>query len=243
MAVRLFVGNLPFTVTEADLREHFAAVGPVAGVWLATDRETGRPRGFAFVEYEDRAHAEEAIRRFNNQPLGGRNLAVNEARPQERSSGPAPYRPGGSSYSARPPRPDSGGSPGGFDRPRPMSGPRPGGFVSDMPPDDAGGRSRDRSRNFGPDAPARRKRKGDRKNFDGGPKKPLPITSGGRFYSGEDDDESDDLSDLDAMFEVDDDLDGELDDETDAEGDDGESAETPGDAADTSDGTPDDEPR
>lgn len=205
MAVRLFVGNLPFSVTETELREHFSAAGPVVGVWLATDRETGRPRGFAFVEFDERAHAEDAIRRFNNQPLGGRNLAVNEARPQERSGGTGGggYRPGGSSYSARPPRPEGGGGAGGFDRPRP---PMRLSYGNDAPAaDDFGGRpSRDRSRNFGPDAPSRRKRKGDRKSGERAPKRPMQVTSQGRFYGDDGDDEFDDLSDLDAMFANDD---------------------------------------
>ena len=83
MAVRLFVGNLPYDATEADLREHFSAVGPLSYVYLPTDRETGKPRGFAFIEYADRAQAEEAIRRFNNQLLKGRPIAVNEARAKE----------------------------------------------------------------------------------------------------------------------------------------------------------------
>jgi len=221
MAVRLFVGNLPFSVTEAELREHFSAAGPVAGVWLAMDRETGRPRGFAFVEYDDRAHAEDAIRRFNNQPLGGRNLAVNEARPQERSGGSGGYRPGTSSYSARPPRPEGGGSGGGggFDRPRPPAGPRPG-FGAEAPPaEDFGRGTRDRSRNFGPDAPAaRKKRKNDRKGGERGPKRPLQVTSQGRFYGGDGDEDFDDLSDLDAMF-ADDDAELEGDEDADSEGD------------------------
>src|SRR6185503_896940 len=94
MAVRLFVGNLPYSATEAELREHFSAVGPVSYISLPTDRETGRPRGFAFIEFNDRAQAEEAIRRFNNQPFKGRPIAVNEARPrEERPAGGAPSRP------------------------------------------------------------------------------------------------------------------------------------------------------
>jgi RNA recognition motif-containing protein len=66
MAVRLFVGNLAYDVTEAELREHFAAVGPLSYISLATDRETGKPRGFAFIEFSARADAEEAMRRLNN---------------------------------------------------------------------------------------------------------------------------------------------------------------------------------
>ena len=71
MAVRLFIGNLPYDVTEAELRAHFAAVGPLASLALPTDRDTGRPRGFAFVEFRDRADAEEAIRHLHNQAVQG----------------------------------------------------------------------------------------------------------------------------------------------------------------------------
>jgi cold-inducible RNA-binding protein len=66
MAVRLFVGNLPYDVTEAELRAHFAAIGPLSYLSLATDRDTGKPRGFAFVEFSARADAEDAIRRLNH---------------------------------------------------------------------------------------------------------------------------------------------------------------------------------
>jgi len=89
MAVRLFVGNLPYDVTEAELRAHFAAIGPLAYLSLAMDRDTGKPRGFAFVEFSARADAEGAIRRLNNQAFKGRPLAVNEARPRD---APAPAR-------------------------------------------------------------------------------------------------------------------------------------------------------
>ena len=82
MAVRLFVGNMPYGATEADLRAHFAQVGPPSQVVLPVDRETGRPRGFAFVEFLDRAMAEQAISRFNQQPFMGRPLSVSEARPK-----------------------------------------------------------------------------------------------------------------------------------------------------------------
>ncbi len=83
MAVRLFIGNLPYDVTEAELRAHFAAVGPLVSLALPIDRDTGRPRGFAFVEFRERADAEEAIRRLNNQALKGRPLAVSEARARD----------------------------------------------------------------------------------------------------------------------------------------------------------------
>jgi RNA recognition motif-containing protein len=92
MAVRLFIGNLPYDVTEAELRAHFAAVGPLASLALPTDRDTGRPRGFAFVEFRERAAAEEAIRRLNNQAFKGRALAVSEARARDDRTTTGPPR-------------------------------------------------------------------------------------------------------------------------------------------------------
>lgn len=86
MPVRLFVGNLPYDTTEAELREYFSAVGTLSFAQVAMDRETGRARGFAFIEFVDAAQAEEAIRRFNNQPFKNRPLAINEARPRDSSS-------------------------------------------------------------------------------------------------------------------------------------------------------------
>src|SRR5512138_3970066 len=126
MSVRLFIGNLPYTATEAELREHLSSVGVPTSVVLPVDRETGRPRGFAFVDYADRAVAEEAIRKFDQQPFKGRGLAVSEARPRE-DRGPGGPRPGGFGG----PRP---AGPGGFSGPRPAGGaggfaPRPGGFA------------------------------------------------------------------------------------------------------------------
>lgn len=87
MPVRLFVGNLSYQATEAELRAHFSAVGPLLSVHLLTERESGRPRGFAFVEFNDPAQAEEAIRRFNHQPFQGRPLAVSHARARENGPG------------------------------------------------------------------------------------------------------------------------------------------------------------
>ena len=93
MSVRLFVGNLPYSATEAALREHFSAVGQLSYIYLPVDRESGKPRGFAFVEFSERAQAEEAIRRFNNQPFMGRPLAINEAREREDRPSSPPTRP------------------------------------------------------------------------------------------------------------------------------------------------------
>ncbi len=172
MSVRLFIGNLPYAATERDLREHLSSVGAPAQVVLPVDRETGRPRGFAFVDYTDRAVAEEAIRRFNQQPFQGRPLAVSEARPRE-ERGPGGPRPGGFSG----PRP---GAPGGF------SSPRPGGFTprTESPGGGPGGPAR--SRNFGPDAPPKNKRKPPRKD-DRGPKGPIKERPVGRLYDADED--------------------------------------------------------
>jgi RNA recognition motif-containing protein len=93
MAVRLFVGNLPYDVTEAELRAHFAAIGPLSYLSLATDRDTGKPRGFAFVEFSARADAEDAMRRLHNQAFKGRPLAVNEARARDAQAPPRAPRP------------------------------------------------------------------------------------------------------------------------------------------------------
>src|SRR5579872_1174772 len=110
MSVRLFVGNLPYDATEDEIRSHFAAAGNLASVFIPVDRETGRKRGFAFVEFNDGAQAQEAIRLFNNQPFKGRSLAVNEARAKE--AGPRPPSPGGGG-GYRPGPPGGGYRPGG----------------------------------------------------------------------------------------------------------------------------------
>lgn len=85
MGKRLYVGNLSFGATESDLRELFGRSGSVAEVKVMTDRETGQPRGFAFVEMSTDAEARDAIDQLNGQELGGRALKVSEA--QERPSG------------------------------------------------------------------------------------------------------------------------------------------------------------
>jgi RNA recognition motif-containing protein len=85
MGKRLYVGNLSFNTTELELREVFSQYGTVAETKMVTDRETGRPRGFAFVEMGSDQEAQEAIAQLNARELGGRALTVNEA--QERSGG------------------------------------------------------------------------------------------------------------------------------------------------------------
>jgi len=83
---KLYVGNLPWSTTEDDLRQMFGEHGDVESVALITDRETGRSRGFAFVEM-DTEGAEKAISEFNGKDMGGRALRVNEAQDKPRRSG------------------------------------------------------------------------------------------------------------------------------------------------------------
>jgi RNA recognition motif-containing protein len=81
--VNIFVGNLAFTTTEQDLRQLFEPYGTVATVRIMTDRETGRSRGFGFVEMPDSHAAQRAIDALNGMSRAGRTLTVNEARPRE----------------------------------------------------------------------------------------------------------------------------------------------------------------
>ena len=90
MPKRIYVGNLPFSATEDEVRSMFEEHGSVSSVNLITDRETGRPRGFGFVEMEDGGEADNAIGALHQQQMGGRSLNVNEARPRE----PRPQRGG-----------------------------------------------------------------------------------------------------------------------------------------------------
>ncbi|MCA1649855.1 MAG: RNA-binding protein [Acidobacteria bacterium] len=113
MSVRLFIGNLPYAASEAELREHLSSVGVPSQVVLPVDRETGRPRGFAFVDYADRAVAEEAIRRYDQQPFKGRPLAVSEARPPGGGSRNRNFGPDAPPKNKRkPPRKDERGPKG-----------------------------------------------------------------------------------------------------------------------------------
>ena len=83
MSKKIYVGNLPFTSDENQIRALFAPYGTVNTVSIITDRDTGQPRGFGFVEMED--GSAEAIRALDNHQLDGRNLKVNEAKPKESS--------------------------------------------------------------------------------------------------------------------------------------------------------------
>jgi RNA recognition motif-containing protein len=84
---RLYVGNLSFETTEAELQTLFAQAGTVQTVNIIRDRDTGRMRGFGFVEMTNEAEAQNAIDQFNEQPFGGRNLTVNIAKPQAARTG------------------------------------------------------------------------------------------------------------------------------------------------------------
>jgi RNA recognition motif-containing protein len=174
MSVRLFVGNLPYDATEEEIRQHFSTVGNLSYVSIPLDRETGRKRGFAFVEFADAAQAQEAIRQFNNQPFKGRPLAVNEARAKE--AGPRPAGGG-----VRPPG-------GGF---RPSFGPRPSAPPMRAPgpdfsdPGNAPDRDRPARKNFGPDAKPARSRKGFKPE---GGKKAFKEKFTGQIFGSEDED-------------------------------------------------------
>lgn len=87
MSTKLYVGNLSFRVTSDDLHEHFAQAGTVESAKVVEDRETGRSRGFGFVEMASSEDATSAIEQFNGQEYDGRNLVVNEARPREEGGG------------------------------------------------------------------------------------------------------------------------------------------------------------
>ncbi|MBI1860633.1 MAG: RNA-binding protein [Deltaproteobacteria bacterium] len=87
MAKKLYVGNLPFSITEASLGDLFAPFGAVDSVRIITDRDSGRSKGFGFVEFGDDSAADKAIADLNGKEIEGRALTVNEARPQAPRSG------------------------------------------------------------------------------------------------------------------------------------------------------------
>ncbi len=87
MAKKLYVGNLSFRTTETDLSGMFGEIGQVESVQIITDRDTGRSKGFAFVQMTDDAAAEKAIEQLNGKEVGGRNLTVNEAREKREFGG------------------------------------------------------------------------------------------------------------------------------------------------------------
>ena len=200
--VRLFVGNLPYQATEEDLRTHFAQVGQPTQIVRPLDRETGRARGFAFVEYAERPAAEAAIKQFDGQLFMGRPLAVSEARAREDRGPGGPPRPSGGFGGPRPGGFSgggggySGGGGGGF------GGPRPGGFSGGGGGyAGAGGSSAPggaRQKDFGPPAPPKDKKKPFKKNEDK-PRGPIPTKFTGRTF-GLDDLEDDDAIDITPDF-------------------------------------------
>lgn len=82
--MNIYVGNLSYNMSEGELRDAFGAFGEVSSVKILMDRETGRSRGFGFVEMPNQSEAETAIVQLNGKDLGGRALRINEARPRER---------------------------------------------------------------------------------------------------------------------------------------------------------------
>jgi RNA recognition motif-containing protein len=109
VAKKLYVGNLSYNTTEAQVRALFSQVGEITDVALITDRETGRAKGFGFVEMATDEAAQEAIKRFNGYTLDNRNLTVNEARPREERPSRGGF--GGGGGGGR--RDDRGGDRGG----------------------------------------------------------------------------------------------------------------------------------
>jgi RNA recognition motif-containing protein len=192
MPVRLYVGNLPYDVTEPELREFFSPVGPLSSVIIPVDRETGKRRGFAFVEFSDPAQAAEAGRRFNNQLFKERSIVINEARARE-------SRPdGGPGMRSGPPmRSSAGGSRPGFS-PRPSFGRQD--FAPNPMGDAPASRAERRARNFGSDAKPARKRKPFHgpKGEMGGKKGPIRERVGGQFFGGIDDASYEDEVDIES---------------------------------------------
>ncbi len=130
MSCKLFVANFPYSTTNEELNTLFGPHGQVLSVKIATDRETGRSRGFGFVEMGSEQEADNAIRELDGYQLGGRSLAVRVAEERSRPGGPG--GPGGGPRGPRGPRSDGGG--GGFGGPRGggggFGGPRGGGGGS-----------------------------------------------------------------------------------------------------------------
>jgi len=194
--VRLFVGNLPYQATEEDLRTHFAQVGKPTQIVRPLDRETGRARGFAFVEYAERSEAEAAVKQFDGQLFMGRPLAVSEARAREDRGPGGPPRPGGGYGGPRPGGGFSGGG-GGFSGGGGYGGPRPGGggYSAGGGGGSYGGgnnASHARQQNFGPPAPPKDKKKPFKKNEEK-PRGPIPTKFTGRTFDLDDTDDDDSI--------------------------------------------------
>ena len=198
MSVRLFVGNLPYDTTETDLREFFSSIGPLSTVIIPTDRDTGKRRGFAFVEFSDPAQAAEASRQLNNQPLKGRAIAINEARARESRPNTGPG--GRSGYPMRSAGVDRGGRPG-FAK-RPSTGGN--NFAANSDQSERSSRAERRNRNFKPNAKPARKRRpnhGPRGEM-AGKRGPIRERVGGQFFGSYEDDLYEDDRELDYMADL-----------------------------------------
>jgi RNA recognition motif-containing protein len=114
MSIKLYVGNLSFQTSSEDLRELFAQVGTVESASVVEDRDTGRSRGFGFVEMSTKEEGEAAIAQFNGKDLGGRSLTVNEARPREDRGGRGGGGGGRGGFGGGGNRGGGGGGRGGF---------------------------------------------------------------------------------------------------------------------------------
>ena len=123
MGNKLYVGNLPYSVRDEDLQQSFSAFGSVNSAKVMMERDTGRSKGFGFVEMGSDAEAQAAIQGMNGQSLGGRSLVVNEARPME----PRPPRSGGGGFGGGRREGGYGGGDGGFRSPYGNGGRREGG--------------------------------------------------------------------------------------------------------------------
>jgi cold-inducible RNA-binding protein len=110
MAMKLYVGNLSFQTTSEDLQQLFAQAGTVESATVVEDRDTGRSRGFGFVEMASKEEGEKAIEQFNGTDMNGRNLTVNEARPREDRG----YRGGGGGRGGYGGNRGGGGGRGGY---------------------------------------------------------------------------------------------------------------------------------
>ena len=116
MSTKLYVGNLSFQTTSTDLQEMFAQAGTVQSASVVEDRETGRSRGFAFVEMSTNDEAAAAITQFHGKEIGGRALTVNEAKPRENRNGSGGRNFGGNRGGYR--GGNQGGNNGGYREPR-----------------------------------------------------------------------------------------------------------------------------
>jgi RNA recognition motif-containing protein len=173
MSVRLFVGNLPYSATDVDIRQHFGTVGDPMQVVIPTDRDTGRPRGFAFVDYDDRGLPSARFSSCTASRSRAGPLSVSEARPRE----------------ARPPM-----GAGGFSGPRPPMGGGPRPPMGGGPPGDAGPYRQPRgdhgNRNFGPNKPPKGRGGSNfakSRNQEGKARGPLKERLSGRMFSVDED--------------------------------------------------------